>query len=95
MVGGISRTDHYKGYRFDIGGHRFFSKSDEVNKLWREVLGEELLTRTRLSRIYYDRKFFHYPLKPADALMKLGFVRIVPDHSELSESEDRPDQARA
>jgi protoporphyrinogen oxidase len=75
MVGGISRTDQYKGYRFDIGGHRFFSKSDEVNRLWREVLGEELLTRTRLSRIYYDRKFFHYPLKPADALLKLGFVR--------------------
>ncbi len=75
MVGGISRTDHYKGYRFDIGGHRFFSKSDEVNRLWREILGEELLTRTRLSRIYYDRKFFHYPLKPADALLKLGFVR--------------------
>ena len=43
MVGGISRTDQYKGYRFDIGGHRFFSKSDEVNRLWREILGEELL----------------------------------------------------
>src|SRR5689334_13241162 len=75
MVGGISRTDQYKGYRFDIGGHRVFSKSEEVNRLWREVLGEELLTRTRLSRIYYDRKFFHYPLKPADALLKLGFAR--------------------
>jgi protoporphyrinogen oxidase len=75
MVGGISRTDQYKGYRFDIGGHRFFSKSDEVNRLWREILGDELITRTRLSRIYYDRKFFHYPLKPADALLKLGFVR--------------------
>ena len=75
MVGGISRTDHYKGYRFDIGGHRFFSKSGEVNRLWREILGEELITRTRLSRIYYDRKFFHYPLKPADALLKLGFLR--------------------
>ena len=72
LVGGISRTDQYKGYRFDIGGHRFFSKSDEVNRLWREVLGEELLTRSRLSRIYYDRKFFHYPLKPVDALWKLG-----------------------
>src|SRR5271170_6119734 len=47
MVGGISRTDSYKGYRFDIGGHRFFSKSGEVNRLWREVLGEELLTRSR------------------------------------------------
>ncbi len=71
-VGGISRTDQYKGYRFDIGGHRFFSKSSEVNELWREILGDELLVRSRLSRIYYDRKFFHYPLKPVDALRKLG-----------------------
>ncbi|MDE2507839.1 MAG: NAD(P)/FAD-dependent oxidoreductase [Planctomycetota bacterium] len=71
-VGGISRTDVYKGYRFDIGGHRFFSKSDEVNRIWREILGDELLTRSRISRIYYDRKFFHYPLKPFDALWKLG-----------------------
>jgi protoporphyrinogen oxidase len=75
LVGGISRTDTYKGYRFDIGGHRFFSKSDEVNRLWHEVLGDQFLTRSRLSRIYYDRKFFHYPLKPADALRKLGLVR--------------------
>src|SRR5262245_48275267 len=72
LVGGISRTDQYKGYRFDIGGHRFFSKSDEVNKIWHEILGDEFITRSRLSRIYYDRKFFHYPLKPADALLKLG-----------------------
>ncbi len=84
MVGGISRTDHYKGYRFDIGGHRFFSKSDEVNRLWREILGEELLTRTRLSRIYYDRKFFHYPLKPADALMKAGVLAVVPDRARVT-----------
>ncbi len=75
LVGGISRTDQYKGYRFDIGGHRFFSKSDEVNRIWREILGDQFITRTRLSRIYYDRKFFHYPLKPADALRKLGLVR--------------------
>jgi protoporphyrinogen oxidase len=75
MVGGISRTDQYKGYRFDIGGHRFFSKSEEINRLWCEILGEEFITRDRLSRIYYDRTFFHYPLKPVDALWKLGFVR--------------------
>jgi protoporphyrinogen oxidase len=75
LVGGISRTDQYKGYRFDIGGHRFFSKSDEVNRLWHEILGEEFLTRPRLSRIYYDRKFFHYPLKPFDALSKLGVMQ--------------------
>ena len=80
MVGGISRTDQYRGYRFDIGGHRFFSKSDEVNRLWSEVLGEELLTRSRLSRIYYDRKFFHYPLKPLDALIEkedFTFFRLI------------------
>ncbi|AGA29693.1 protoporphyrinogen oxidase [Singulisphaera acidiphila DSM 18658] len=72
LVGGISRTDQYKGYRFDIGGHRFFSKSAEVNAIWREILGDQFITRSRLSRIYYNRKFFYYPLKPVDALMKLG-----------------------
>ena len=72
MVGGISRTDQYKGYRFDIGGHRFFSKSAEITALWSEILGDQFITRNRMSRIYYDRKFFHYPLKPFDALLKLG-----------------------
>jgi protoporphyrinogen oxidase len=75
LVGGISRTDEYKGYRFDIGGHRFFSKSDEVNRIWRAILGDQLISRPRLSRIYYDRKFFHYPLRPVDALAKLGPLR--------------------
>ena len=75
LVGGISRTDQYKGYRFDIGGHRFFSKSEEISQLWREIIGDEFVTRTRMSRIYYDGKFFHYPLKPADALFKLGPIR--------------------
>ena len=77
MVGGISRTDEYKGYRFDIGGHRFFSKCDEVTAIWREVLGDQFITRTRMSRIYYDRKFFDYPLRPVDALKKLGIPRAV------------------
>ncbi len=71
-VGGISRTEEYRGYRFDIGGHRFFSKSPEVNRLWEEILGEQFLLRPRMSRIFYNRRFFHYPLKPADALLKLG-----------------------
>lgn len=74
LVGGISRTDTYKGYRFDIGGHRFFSKNDEVNRLWNEILGDQFLKRPRLSRIYYNRKFFDYPLKPVDAFLKLGPV---------------------
>jgi protoporphyrinogen oxidase len=67
----------YKGYRFDIGGHRFFSKSEEVNALWKEVLGDELIVRSRLSRIYYDRKFFDYPLRPVDAFLKLGPARAA------------------
>ena len=71
-VGGISRTVKYKGFRFDIGGHRFFSKSHEVEALWSEILGPDLLERPRLSRILYGGKFYSYPLKPVEALCKLG-----------------------
>ncbi len=79
-VGGLARTEIYKGYRIDVGGHRFFTKVPEVEALWREVLGDDLLTRPRLSRIYYDRKLFAYPLRLGDALEKLGLpesARIV------------------
>ena len=71
-VGGLSRTAQYKGYRFDIGGHRFFSKVPLINELWHEILGEEFLLRQRLSRIYYNGHFFNYPLKPLNALVGLG-----------------------
>lgn len=73
IVGGIARTASYKGFRFDIGGHRFFTKAEEVKKLWHEILSpDDWLTVPRLSRIYYRGKFFAYPLKAFDALMKLG-----------------------
>ena len=71
-VGGISRTETYKGYGFDMGGHRFFTKSPEVQQVWQELLGGEFLTRPRLSRIFYDGKFYNYPLKPLDAMRNLG-----------------------
>src|ERR1700733_10436715 len=71
-VGGISRTVNYKGFHFDIGGHRFFSKSREIEDLWTEIAGELMLERPRSSRIYYRGKFFSYPLKPFEALAKLG-----------------------
>ena len=71
-VGGISRTESYKGYHFDIGGHRFFSKSKEVEDFWTEILGDEMLERPRSSRIYYNKKFFSYPLVAFEALNKLG-----------------------
>ena len=72
VVGGISRTAEYRGYRFDIGGHRFFTKVPAVQDLWEEVLGEDFLERPRLSRIYYNDTFFDYPLKPLNALRGLG-----------------------
>jgi protoporphyrinogen oxidase len=71
-VGGISRTVKYKGYHFDIGGHRFFTKVSIVEKMWHEVLGNDFITRPRLSRIYYKSKFFQYPLQPMNALFGLG-----------------------
>jgi protoporphyrinogen oxidase len=73
-VGGLSRTVNHKEYLFDIGGHRFFTKWDEVNQIWREVLGEQFLERPRLSRIFYRKKFFYYPLRAKNALFGLGVV---------------------
>lgn len=71
-VGGISKTVKYNGYHFDLGGHRFFTKLDEVNELWSEVLGEDLKKTPRLSRIFYKNKFFNYPLTPVNALTGVG-----------------------
>jgi protoporphyrinogen oxidase len=72
LPGGIARTETYKGFHFDMGGHRFFTKSEEVHRLWQEVLRDDLLVRPRLSRIYYKGRFFHYPLKAKDAFLGLG-----------------------
>ena len=73
-VGGISRTASYKDFLFDIGGHRFFSKSKEVVDLWQELLPQDFIERPRLSRIYYDGKYYSYPLKAFEALTNLGVV---------------------
>ena len=75
-VGGIARTEQYKGFRFDIGGHRFFSKSQEVEDLWTEILGDAMLVRGRLSRIYYRHRFFDYPLKAMNVVRNLGPVNV-------------------
>ncbi len=74
-VGGISRTVDYKGFLFDIGGHRFFSKSKEIVDLWNEILPDDFIDRPRLSRIYYDGKFYAYPLKAFEALFNLGLLK--------------------
>ncbi|UCD34588.1 MAG: NAD(P)/FAD-dependent oxidoreductase [Nitrospiraceae bacterium] len=72
VVGGISRTVSFKDNLFDIGGHRFFTKIDAARDMWQEVLREDLLHRKRLSRIYYNKKFFFYPIRPMNALQGLG-----------------------
>ncbi len=74
-VGGISRTVEHEGYRFDIGGHRFFSKSQAVVDLWNEILPDDFIQRPRMSRIYYEGKFYSYPLRAFEALGNLGILR--------------------
>ena len=74
-VGGISRTVNYKGFLFDIGGHRFFSNAKEVIDLWHEILPDDFIERPRLSRIFYNGRFYSYPLSAFEALSNLGFIK--------------------
>lgn len=94
VVGGISRTVNYKGYLFDIGGHRFFTKVSLVEKMWREVLGDDLLQRPRLSRIYYKNRFFNYPLDPMNVLRNLGVLesaRCMASYGKAQVSQRKPE----
>ena len=77
QVGGLAKTVVYKGFRFDIGGHRFFTKVSGVRDLWHELLGSDLLERPRLSRIYYRGRFFDYPLKASNVLANIGPLTSV------------------
>jgi protoporphyrinogen oxidase len=77
VVGGLARTVDYKGYLFDIGGHRFFTKVSLIDKIWTEILGDDFLTRSRSSRIYYKKRFFAYPIEPVQALIGLGVVEAT------------------
>jgi protoporphyrinogen oxidase len=74
LVGGIAKTVEYKGYRFDLGGHRFFTKLKPIQRLWEDVMGDDFLVRPRLSRIYFDGKFFAYPLQARDVVARLGIA---------------------
>lgn len=76
-VGGIARTETYKGYRFDIGGHRFYTKVAAVQQLWQEVLGNDFIKVPRLSRIYYRGRFFNYPISAFNTLFNLGIFESL------------------
>ena len=73
-VGGISRTVVHGEFRFDIGGHRFFSRSEFAEDFWTEMLGDDMILRERMSRIYYGGNFYSYPLRPLEALFNLGMI---------------------
>src|ERR1039458_10835137 len=78
VVGGISRTVERDGWRFDLGGHRFFTKVQVVEDLWHEILpDEDFLMRPRMSRIFYEGKYYDYPLKASNALKNLGVIEAV------------------
>ncbi len=76
-VGGMARTETFQGHRFDIGGHRFFSKNKEINRLWEVMLGNDLLRVKRKSRIYYQGKLFNYPISLFNVLSNLGFYESL------------------
>ncbi len=76
-VGGLARTVDFNGYLFDIGGHRFFTKVKPVEEMWNEVLGSDFIKRKRLSRIYYEKNFYYYPLRISNAVLNLGIVNSI------------------
>jgi protoporphyrinogen oxidase len=92
QVGGISRTVEHEGYRFDIGGHRFFSKSQAVVDLWNELLPDDFIQRPRMSRIHYEGKFYAYPLRAFEALWNLGIVRSALCMASFAKAKAFPNQ---
>src|SRR6476469_2173468 len=77
QVGGLAKTVEIDGYRFDLGGHRFFTKVTEVDDLWHEILGDEFLLRPRMSRIYWNNRYLDYPLRGSDVIRKLGPIELT------------------
>src|SRR6266851_1675054 len=77
QVGGLAKTVEIDGYRFDLGGHRFFTKSTEVDLLWHEILGDEFLRRPRMSRIFWNNRYLDYPLRGSDVIRKLGPAELM------------------
>lgn len=76
-VGGIARTENFNNYCYDIGGHRFLTKNEMIQRLWKEMLGRDFIKVARKSRIYFRGRFFKYPLNVFDALFKLGIFESL------------------
>jgi protoporphyrinogen oxidase len=89
-VGGLSRTVQAEGFRFDIGGHRFFSTSKEVNETWRQIMPDDFIDCPRLSRLYYRRKFFSYPPEAINTVLNLGLFQATAILSSYVQTRVRP-----
>jgi protoporphyrinogen oxidase len=92
QVGGLAKTIDYKGHLFDLGGHRFYTKVELIERIWHEVLGDDFLVRPRLSRIYYKGRFFQYPLDAADVMRNLGPLEILACGASFLKSRIFPEQ---
>ena len=76
-VGGLASTKVFGEYSYDIGPHRFFTKNEEINELFLKMLGKDAVKVNRLTRIYYKKKYFNYPLTPVNALFGLGPLNAI------------------
>ena len=77
IVGGLARTIEYKNCKYDIGPHRFYTLNKEVNNFYKNILGKDSINVKRLTRIFYDKKYFYYPLSPFNTLFNLGFIKAL------------------
>ena len=76
-VGGLARTELYRDYRFDVGGHRFFTKDKTIQDLWHKMMGKDFLRVPRLSSIYYRGRYFKYPIEPFNVILNLGLFESI------------------
>lgn len=90
QVGGISKTLRYKGYRFDVGGHRLYTKFPEIQEFYKKILGRDFLTRSLPKRIFYQQKYFEYPLSPVNALTNLGVLMALKVGASWGKRQIRP-----
>ncbi len=94
-VGGLSKTIEKNGFRFDLGGHRFFTRDEKINTFVRDLMGKELITVRRSSRIYMRQKYFDYPLKPLNAMFGMGMATTAGILADYAWEKLKPSSGRA
>jgi protoporphyrinogen oxidase len=77
FVGGLCNTNEHRGYKFDLGGHRWFTKNEDLNSWFRRLMGDEIVWVERISRIYYDGGYYSYPISILNVIKNAGFITIM------------------